>query len=240
MNVVIVDDQPLMRSAFATILDAHGIEVAGEAGDGDEAIAVVRRTRPDVVLMDVRMPGRDGLAATSQLVAADPSVRVLILTTFDHDEYLDGALRAGAAGFLLKNSTPEELVRAVQRVAAGEHVLDPAVAGRVIARFAARHAPAASRRDIERLTEREKDVLALLARGHSNTEIAAALGVRRGHGQDPRLARAHEARRARPGAGGDRRLRDRVRPERSPHGAVRLRSPARSSKCMKSFSSSWR
>lgn len=176
VRVVIADDQPLMRTAFATILAAHGIDVVGEAGSGDEAVAVVERTRPDIVLMDVRMPGRDGLAATGDLVAAGTPTRVVVLTTFDLDEYLYGALRAGAAGFLLKNATPEELVRAVQRVAAGECVLDPAVTGRVVARFAARRGPPGSAEALAMLTEREKDVLALLARGNTNAELAAAIG----------------------------------------------------------------
>jgi DNA-binding NarL/FixJ family response regulator len=176
VNVVVVDDQPLMRSAFVTIMTANGIDVVGEAASGDEAVAVVRRTRPDVVLMDVRMPGGDGLAATVELVGADPAIRVLVLTTFDHDEYVDAALRAGASGFLLKNSTPEELVRAVVRVAAGETVLDPAITGRIVARFASRQAPAHASRALALLTAREEDVLLLLARGQSNVEIAATIG----------------------------------------------------------------
>lgn len=177
VRVVVVDDQPLMRSAFATILGGAGIEVVGEAATGDEALAVVLRTAPDVVLMDVRMPGGDGLSATARLTAAGTPSAVLVLTTFDHDEYLHGALRAGAAGFLLKNSTPEELVRAVERVAAGDAVLDPAVTGRVVARFASRRAPPASIRAVESLTERERDVLALLTRGLTNGEVADVLGV---------------------------------------------------------------
>jgi DNA-binding NarL/FixJ family response regulator len=175
--VVVADDQPLMRSALAVILTGGGIDVVGEAGSGDEAVAVVRRTRPDVVLMDVRMPGRDGLSATAELVVGDRPSRVLVLTTFDHDEYLYGALRAGAAGFLLKNSTPEELVRAVHRVASGESVLDPAVTARVVARFTSRTRPDVDVDRLQRLTVRELDVLALLSRGMTNTEIAGALGV---------------------------------------------------------------
>jgi DNA-binding NarL/FixJ family response regulator len=176
IRVVIADDQPLMRSALTTILTGGDVKVVGQAGSGDEAVAVVRRTAPDVVLMDVRMPGRDGLSATAQLVAGGTSARVLVLTTFDLDEYVYGALRAGAAGFLLKNSTPEDLVRAVQRVAAGEAVLDPAVTARVVARYTS-PATTMSPDAIDRLTEREKDVLALLARGLANADIAAALDV---------------------------------------------------------------
>ena len=180
IRVVVVDDQALMRSAFRTILGAGGIEVVGEAATGDEGVEAAARLRPDVVLMDVRMPGRDGLDATAAIAATAAATgtgtRVLVLTTFDHDEYLDGALRAGAAGFLLKNASPEDLVAAVRAVASGEGVLDPSVVGRVMARFAAR-APVVGANPIQQLTEREKDVLGLLCRGRTNAEIAADLGV---------------------------------------------------------------
>jgi DNA-binding NarL/FixJ family response regulator len=173
IRVVVVDDQALMRAAFRQILDAHGIDVVGEAATADEAIAEVERTSPDVVLMDVRMPGRSGIEATAELATTHPQVRVLVLTTFDHDEYVDGALRAGAAGFLLKNATPEDLVAAVRSIAAGDGVLDPKVVGRVMSRFAA----APSRAPIgDDLTEREKDVLRLMCRGMTNAEIAVELG----------------------------------------------------------------
>jgi DNA-binding NarL/FixJ family response regulator len=174
-SVVLADDQPLMRAAFRTVLEGAGIEVVGEAANGAEAIAVARTTTPDVVLMDVRMPGVDGLSATEELVRGPGCTRVLVLTTFDLDDYLYGALRAGAAGFLLKNASPEDLVRAVQAVAAGDNVLDPAVTGRVMARFAR-----ARPRDSEALTtltERERDVLKEMARGLTNAEIADALGM---------------------------------------------------------------
>jgi DNA-binding NarL/FixJ family response regulator len=172
--VVVVDDQALMRAAFRQILEAHGIDVVGEAATADEAVAEVERTSPDVVLMDVRMPGRSGIEAAAELATTHPAARVLVLTTFDHDEYVDGALRAGAAGFLLKNATPEALVEAVRAVASGDGVLDPKVVGRVMSRFAA----APSRAPLaDNLTEREKDVLRLVCRGMTNAEIAVDLGM---------------------------------------------------------------
>lgn len=181
LRVVIVDDQPLMREAFRTILETHEISVVGEAGDGDEAVEAVRAHRPDVVLMDVRMPGRDGISATAELARDLPEHPVLVLTTFDDDAGLHGALDAGASGFLLKNSTVEELVGAVRRVAAGDLVLDPAVTARVLRR---RKHPTSDSSDSEdaaarlaSLTEREKDVLALLSDGMTNAEIATRLGT---------------------------------------------------------------
>ena len=180
-RVLLVDNQPLMRAAFRSVLGAAGIDVVGEAADGDTAVDIARHERPDVVLMDVRMPGRDGIDATAEIVATLPECRVLVLTTFDDDDALYGALRAGAAGFLLKNSTPEDLVRAVHRVAEGDGVLDPAVVQRVVARLArstsALSSPLPAAADLERLTEREKDTLALIVQGLTNSEIAASLGV---------------------------------------------------------------
>ena len=186
VRVVIADDQALMRAAFRTILETAGILVAGEAATGDEAVALVVRERPDVVVMDVRMPGSDGLSATARISREHPSVRVLVLTTFDLDDYLFGALDVGAAGFLLKNAAPEDLVAAVGRLAAGDAVLDPAITARVIARYRVTRASEARggiRPDRARaaalasLTSRERDVLALLAQGMSNAEIAASLSV---------------------------------------------------------------
>jgi DNA-binding NarL/FixJ family response regulator len=186
VRVVIADDQALMRAAFRTILEAAGIVIAGEAATGEGAVALVQQEHPDVVIMDVRMPGSDGLSATAQISREHPSARVLVLTTFDLDDYLFGALQAGAAGFLLKNASPEDLIAAVGRLADGDAVLDPAVIARVIARFAATSAdpaPSHTRQDPARaaglasLTSRERDVLALLARGMSNAEIAASLTV---------------------------------------------------------------
>ena len=174
VRLVLVDDQALMRDAFRTILEAHDIEVVGEASDGNGAVDVTRRLQPDVVLMDVRMPGRDGIDATAELTRTDPDLPVLILTTFDDDAGLYGALSAGARGFLLKNAEVDELVAAIRTVAAGESVLDPAVTARVIARVGRPTTVADDR--IDELTEREKDVLALLSEGLSNDEIAARIG----------------------------------------------------------------
>ena len=181
VRVVIADDQPAMRAALRTILEAAGMQVVGEAGDGEHAVAVVTSERPDVVVMDIRMPGRDGLSATAELARSMPSVRVLVLTTFDDDGSVFGALQAGATGFLLKNAPPEELQAAVLRAASGDAVLDAAVLGRVMRRAAppAADCPAPQRNDaaLRRLTEREKDVLWLVAQGLTNAEIGARLGL---------------------------------------------------------------
>lgn len=176
LRVAIVDDHPPMRTAFRTILEAAGLTVVGEAGDGNAALSLVRAQRPDVVLMDVRMPGRDGIAATFDIVTACAPTRVLILTTFDDDDVLQSALAAGASGFLLKNSSPEALVRAVHQIAGGDAVLDSAVAPRVFARFA-RTPGRVARSALDQLTEREKDVLRLLCAGLTNAEVADRLGV---------------------------------------------------------------
>lgn len=178
-TVAVVDDQPMMRAAFRTILEAAGHEVVAEAGDGDEALAVVDEHEPEVVLMDVRMPGRDGLSATAAILRRHIGVRVIVLTTFDLDEYVTGALDAGASGFLLKNARPEELVTAVERVADGDAVLDPTVTRRLIDQLgvAAGAVARAGHPEIDRLTEREKDVLALICEGCTNAEIAERLGV---------------------------------------------------------------
>ena len=178
LRVVVVDDQALMRTGFRMILESAGIDVVAEAADGREALDIVRQSRPDVVLMDIRMPELDGVEATRQL-CADPDVhsRVLILTTFDLDEYVYSALRAGAAGFLLKDTPPEQLIDAVRVVADGESLLAPSVTRRLVEEFA-RNAPATtSAPGIEELTERETEVLVAMARGLSNAEIAAALFV---------------------------------------------------------------
>ena len=174
LRVVIADDQPLMRAGFKTVLEATGtIEVVGEAGDGEEAIRVAEAQEPDVVLMDIRMPKLDGIEATRRM----PRRRVLILTTFGLDEYIVDALRAGASGFLLKDARPQELVGAVQAVAAGDAVLSAPVTRRLLDQVAHRLPAAVPTTDFDGLTEREHEVLRLLAGGLSNAEIAAALVV---------------------------------------------------------------
>ncbi|MBK1787034.1 response regulator [Prauserella cavernicola] len=178
LRVVLADDQDLVRAGFRVILGAEDdIDVVGEAGDGLAAVDAVERLRPDVVLMDVQMPGVDGLEATRRILGAgngDGAVKVVILTTFDREDYLFEALQAGASGFLLKNASPEDLVESVRIVARGDALLSPEVTRRVIARFSTPAALVPVHRPTE-LTDREYEVLVLLARGVSNSEIAARL-----------------------------------------------------------------
>jgi DNA-binding NarL/FixJ family response regulator len=176
VRVLIADDQALVRAGFRRLLEAEpGIEVVGEAGDGLHAIELARRRAPDVVLMDIRMPTLDGLEATRRLLASGVAARVVILTTFDLDEYVFDALRAGASGFLLKDSPPEQLIAAIHVVAEGEALLAPPITRRLIEQFARRPPPRAAAERLAELTPRELDVLRLLARGLSNAEIAAEL-----------------------------------------------------------------
>ena len=177
-RVVIADDQNLVRSGFRMILNASGIPVVAEAADGREAIAAVLKHRPDVVLMDIRMPEMDGLEATRHILASrtGENVRIIILTTFDLDQYVYAALAAGASGFLLKDVSPEHLVAAVRLVQTGDALLAPSITRRLVERFAPRGpAPAAGTLDTSSLTPRELEVLGLIARGLSNHELAAAL-----------------------------------------------------------------
>jgi len=180
IRVAVVDDQALVRSGFVALLSsAPDIDVVGEAENGADAVALVARTSPDVVLMDVRMPHMDGLEATRR-IAADPGlgdVRIVILTTFDLDEYVHEALRAGACGFLLKDTLPDELLHAVRVVADGDALISPKVTRRLIEEFARRPAAVVAGASIEQLTEREREVLVLVAAGRSNSEIAGDLFV---------------------------------------------------------------
>ena len=190
IGVLLVDDQPLVRAGLSVLLEAEDdINVAGEADEGAEAVRVARTVRPDVVVMDVRMPGLDGLQALRQIIDALPEVRVLILTTFEMDEYIYAALRGGASGFLLKDTEPSELVRAIRVVAGGEAVLSPSVTRRLMAEFAARpERPGAGPEQLDRLTDREREVMALVAAGLSNDDIAARLVVA------PATAKTHVSR----------------------------------------------
>jgi DNA-binding NarL/FixJ family response regulator len=178
VRVLIVDDDDLMRAGLKSVLASDdSVQVVGEAGDGREAVSSTRSSRPDVVLMDVRMPDLDGIAATRELLEAAPDVRVVILTTFEEDDYIFGALNAGASGFLLKRTRPEELIGAIHTVAAGDSLLSPSVTRRVIDRMARQPAPDASSAKLTVLTPREREVLELVARGLSNAEIASAFVI---------------------------------------------------------------
>lgn len=178
ITVLIVDDQALVRAGFHMILDAEAdMEVVGEAADGLQALAETRRLHPDIVLMDVRMPQMDGIRATRELVSSGCEAKILMLTTFDMDEYIYDALRAGASGFVLKDIPPEQLVAGIRSVASGDALLAPSVLHRIVEEFAMRPAARQVPEALGGLTQREQDVLQLLAKGMSNAEIAQAFVV---------------------------------------------------------------
>jgi DNA-binding NarL/FixJ family response regulator len=191
ITVLLADDQALVRAGFRALLDAQDdIEVVGEAGDGEKAVRLAVELKPDVVLMDIRMPGVDGLAATKQIATDDrlDGVRVVILTTFGLDEYVFEAIRSGASGFLVKDTEPAELIHAVRVVAGGDALLSPNITKRLIEEFAARAREPQPSRDLEQLTAREREVMALVAAGLSNDEIAQRLFV------SPATAKTHVSR----------------------------------------------
>ena len=220
ISVLLADDQPLLRRGFRMILETEDdLTVVAEASNGEEAVDLARRHAPDVVLMDIRMPGTDGIEATQQITAAGPLPKVLVLTTFDLDEYAFGALRAGASGFLLKDVRPGELVTAIRTVAAGDAVISPRVTRRLLEEYAQVLPLSPGQREqrfpqLAALTEREREVLIAVASGLSNTEIAASFVRLRGHREVPRRADPVQARPARPGPGRGARLRGRPHPAR--------------------------
>ena len=190
-RVVLVDDQALLRAGFRALIDAEDdLEVVGEAGDGAEAVTVVGESKPDVVLMDIRMPGVDGLEATRQ-ISADPALeetRIVILTTFELDEYVFEAVRHGASGFLVKDTEPVDLLAGIRAVASGDALLSPSVTRRLIEEFATRSRHSAPTDALDPLTEREREIVALVGEGLSNDEIAAELVV------SPATVRTHVSR----------------------------------------------
>ena len=212
IRVLICDDQPLVRAGFRTILGSkRDIEVVGEAENGAEAVALAERRRPDVILMDIRMPVLDGVEATRRLVAAGTPARILVLTTFDLDEYVHAAIRAGASGFLLKDVTPANLLEAIRIVAGGDALLAPSVTRRLLERFATTLPPGEGSSRRARRADLARDRGTAAARGrHVERRDRVRARRQRGHGEDAYLEHAAQARAARPRSGGDRGLRDRA------------------------------
>ena len=189
IQVILADDQPLIRAGLRMLIEqTPGIDVAGEAGTGAEAVQLVRDTDPDVVVMDIRMPGMDGIEATRLITAGDMRARVLVLTTFDDDDYVYGALRAGASGFLVKDMALEDILPAIRVVAGGDAIIAPGVTRRLIAQFASQSRPDPKLRELTGITGREREVLKLVGLGMSNAEIAASLYITAG------TAKTHVAR----------------------------------------------
>jgi DNA-binding NarL/FixJ family response regulator len=178
VRVVLVDDDDLMRAGLRSVLSSdETIEVVGDAGDGREAVTRIGELNPDLVLMDIRMPNLDGISATREVLSTAPDVKVVVLTTFEQDDYIFDALSAGASGFLLKRTQPEELIAAIHTVAEGDSLLSPSVTRRVIDRMASQPTPVAASRRLDALTPREREVLELIAQGFSNREIANAFVI---------------------------------------------------------------